>query len=188
MAESYGVRVVTILGGSFMFVGLFLSSYAPRLSFMYLSYGILFGSGTSLCTTMALIVIGDYFDRNNVALVVGFIASGSSLGTVVLPPSIEMLVEACGWRAALRAMGAAGVALALLGFVYPYKPRSEEHGSKDEEKSMLDFGVLKNRAFLLWICATSVSAFGYFLPHFFLVSRAQFVLARVNWFKFIEII
>ena len=166
MAESYGVRVVTILGGLLMFVGLFLSSYAPRLAFMYLTYGVLFGTGTSLCTTMALIVTADYFNKN-LALVTGFIAAGSSLGTLILAPTIQTLVQAYGWRVTFRIMGVAGIVLALTGFVYPSTPRAQVHGS--QKKPLFELRVLKNRAFLLWIIASAVSAFGYYIPHFFLV-------------------
>ena len=108
-----------------MSVGLFLSSYAPSLLFLYISYGLLLGIGTSLCGTMALIVTADYFDKH-LSLATGIVASGSSFGTLALSPTLQVLVE---FRLAttFRIMGLGGIMMAIAGLVYKRVNRNPIH-------------------------------------------------------------
>lgn len=167
LAGRYGVRVVTIAGGLVMSVGLFLSSYAPSLLFLYISYGLLLGIGTSLCGTMALIVSADYFDKH-LSLATGIVASGSSFGTLAFAPTLQVLVENFGWQTTFRIMGLGGIMMAVTGLVYKKVNRSSVHMSP-EANQCFDMSVLKNKAFVMWTLATTVAGFGYFIPHFFLV-------------------
>ena len=167
LAGRYGVRVVTIAGGLIMSVGLFLSSYAPSLLFLYISYGLLLGIGTSLCGTMALIVTADYFDKH-LSLATGIVASGSSFGTLALAPTLQVLVENLGWQKTFRIMGLGGIMMALAGLVYKTVNRNPVH-MPPERSQCFDMSVLKNKAFVTWTIATTVAGFGYFIPHFFLV-------------------
>jgi len=150
-----------------MSVGLFLSSYAPSILFLYISYGLLLGIGTSLCATMALIVSADYFDKH-LSLATGIVASGSSFGTLVFPPTLQILVERYGWQTTFRIMGLGGILMAITGLVYRSVNRNHVPLPANGNQ-FFDISVLKNRAFVLWTIATTVAGFGYFIPHFFLV-------------------
>jgi MCP family monocarboxylic acid transporter-like MFS transporter 10 len=186
LAERYGVRTVTIAGGIVISCGLFLSAYAPSLLVMYLTYGLLFGIGTSLCGTMALIVTMEYFDKH-LSLATGIASSGSRFGTLSLAPLLQYLLGRYGWQLTFKMFGCVGILLAVVGLVFrPIQKRnnggfhrrrsSQDHGScitkhTDCRKfDLFDCSVLKNKAFILWIIATSSAGFGYFIPHFFLVS------------------
>ena len=167
LAERYGVRVVTIAGGLVMSVGLFLSSYAPSLVFLYISYGVLLGIGTSLCGTMALIVTADYFDKH-LSLATGIVASGSSFGTLAFAPTLQVLVGKFGWQTTFRIMCLGGIVLAITGLVYKRVNRNLVH-LPSRKNQCFDLSVLRNKSFVVWTLATSVAGFGYFIPHFFLV-------------------
>ena len=173
LAGRYGVRVVTIAGGLVMSVGLFLSSYAPSLPFLYISYGLLLGIGTSLCATMAMIVSADYFDRH-LSLATGIVASGSSFGTLALAPTLQTLVEKFGWQTTFRLMGLGGLLITVSGFLYKTVKRDKAE-IPPLTNQCFDTSVLKNKAFVLWTLATTIAGFGYFIPHFFLVGK------RTNW-------
>ncbi|XP_068714138.1 monocarboxylate transporter 10-like isoform X1 [Montipora capricornis] len=182
LAGRYGVRVVTIAGGLVMSIGLFLSSYAPSLLFLYISYGLLLGIGTSLCATMVLIVSADYFDKH-LSLATGIVASGSSFGTLVLAPTLQVLVENFGWRTTFRIMGLGGIMITFTGFVYKtVKPSPVQ--IRPETNQCFDLSVLKNKAFVLWTIATTVAGFGYYIPHFFLVRYSEDLgisLSKSTW-------
>lgn len=150
-----------------MSVGLFLSSYAPSLLFLYISYGLLLGIGTSLCGTMALIVSADYFDKH-LSLATGIIASGSSFGTLAFPPTLQVVVESYGWQTTFRIMGLGGIMMAITGFVYKTVNRGPVHMPPGANQCF-DMSVLRNKSFVIWTLATTVAGFGYFIPHFFLV-------------------
>ena len=171
LAGRYGVRIVTIAGGLVMSVGLFLSSYAPSLLFLYISYGLLLGIGTSLCATMALIVSADYFDKH-LSLATGIVASGSSFGTVVFPPTLQLIVQRYGWESSFRIMGLGGIMMAITGLVYRSVNRQNHVPLGAERNQCFDMSVLNNRGFVLWTVATTIAGFGYFIPHFFLVSKS----------------
>ena len=173
LAGRYGVRVVTIAGGLVMSVGLFLSSYAPSLSFLYISYGLLLGIGTSLCATMALIVSADYFDRH-LSLATGIVASGSSFGTLALAPTLQTLVEKFGWQTTFRIMGLGGLLITVSGFLYKTVKRDTVQ-IPSQTNQCFDISVLKNKEFVLWTLATTIAGFGYFIPHFFLVGNWGFI-------------
>lgn len=169
-----------------MSVGLFLSSYAPSILFLYISYGLLLGIGTSLCATMALIVSADYFDKH-LSLATGIVASGSSFGTLVFPPTLQILVERYGWQTTFRIMGLGGILMAITGLVYRSVNRNHVPLPANRNQ-FFDTSVLKNRAFVLWIIATTVAGFGYFIPHFFLVRKKfseQSVLAQSSLPQFV---
>lgn len=154
-----------------MSVGLFLSSYAPSLLFLYISYGLLLGIGTSLCATMALIVSADYFDKH-LSLATGIVASGSSFGTVVFPPTLQLIVQRYGWESSFRIMGLGGIMMAITGLVYRSVNRPNHVPLGPERNQCFDMSVLNNRGFVLWTVATTIAGFGYFIPHFFLVSKS----------------
>ena len=161
-----------------MSVGLFLSSYAPSILFLYFSYGLLLGIGTSLCATMALIVSADYFDKH-LSLATGIVASGSSFGTLVFPPTLQILVERYGWQTTFRIMGLGGILMAITGLVYRSVNRNHVPLPANGNQ-FFDTSVLKNRAFVLWTIATTVAGFGYFIPHFFLVRKRVSSLGKLS--------
>ena len=161
-----------------MSVGLFLSSYAPSILFLYISYGLLLGIGTSLCATMALIVSADYFDKH-LSLATGIVASGSSFGTLVFPPTLQILVERYGWQTTFRIMGLGGILMAITGLVYRSVNRNHVPIPANGNQ-FFDTSVLKNKAFVLWTIATTVAGFGYFIPHFFLVRKRIYILGKLS--------
>lgn len=182
LAERYGVRLVTIAGGLVMSVGLFLSSYAPSLVFLYISYGVLLGIGTSLCGTMALIVTADYFDKH-LSLATGIVASGSSFGTLAFAPTLQVLVGKFGWQTTFRIMCLGGIVLAFTGLVYKRVNRNLVHLPSGKNQCF-DLSVLRNKSFVVWTLATSVAGFGYFIPHFFLVRYSEDLgipLSKGSW-------
>ena len=51
---------------------------------MYLTYGVMFGAGTSLAYNPSLVILGHYF-RRRLGLVNGIVTAGSSVFTIGLP-------------------------------------------------------------------------------------------------------
>lgn len=166
---------------------------------MYLTYGLLFGIGTSLCGTMALIVTMEYFDKH-LSLATGIVASGGSLGTLSLAPLIQYLLGRFGWQLTFKLLGFVGLLLAVVGLVFkPIKKRGEREPLRRHsqdcgscvtnctccEFNFFDFSVLKNKAFILWIIATSSSGLGYFIPYFFVVSIILCIHTIIIIYQFI---
>uniref|UniRef100_A0A3B3UIB8 Solute carrier family 16 member 12 n=1 Tax=Poecilia latipinna TaxID=48699 RepID=A0A3B3UIB8_9TELE len=97
-------RVTVFLGGLLSSAGLVLSSFASSLEFLYTSLGILTGLGYALSYTTAIAMVGKYFNEKK-ALAYGIALSGSGIGTFVLAPAVQLLIEHYSWRGALLVLG-----------------------------------------------------------------------------------
>lgn len=97
-------RVAVILGGFLASIGLVLSSFATSLEYLYLSLGVLTGLGFALCYTPAIAMVGVYFCERK-ALAYGIAMSGSGIGTFILAPVVQLLIEHYSWRGALLILG-----------------------------------------------------------------------------------
>ncbi|XP_006643245.2 monocarboxylate transporter 12-B [Lepisosteus oculatus] len=97
-------RIAIILGGFLASTGLVLSSFATSLEYLYLTLGVLTGIGFALCYTPAIAMVGKYFCERK-ALAYGIAMSGSGIGTFVLAPAVQLLIEHYSWRGALLILG-----------------------------------------------------------------------------------
>lgn len=62
------------------------------------------GLGFALCYTPAIAMVGTYFSERK-ALAYGIAMSGSGIGTFVLAPVVQLLIEYYSWRGALLILG-----------------------------------------------------------------------------------
>ncbi|KAM8923936.1 monocarboxylate transporter 12 [Pelodytes ibericus] len=93
-----------MLGGLLAATGLILSSFATSLEYLYLTLGVLTGLGFALCYSPAIAMVGKYFDKRK-ALAYGIAMSGSGIGTFILAPVVQLLIEQFSWRGALLILG-----------------------------------------------------------------------------------
>ncbi|XP_056325400.1 monocarboxylate transporter 12-B [Danio aesculapii] len=107
-------RVAVILGGFLASVGLVLSSFATSLEYLYATLGLLTGLGFALCYTPAIAMVGIYFCERK-ALAYGIAMSGSGIGTFILAPVVQLLIEHYSWRGALLILGGFVLNLCVCG-------------------------------------------------------------------------
>lgn len=93
-------RIAIMIGGLLSSTGLLLSSLATSVEFLYLTLGVLTGVGFALSYTPAIAMVGSYF-RQRKALAYGIAMSGSGIGTFILAPAVQLLIEFFSWRGAL---------------------------------------------------------------------------------------
>ncbi len=72
------------------------------------------GAGESACVPGALSLIADYFPREKRAQAVGIFQSALPASGIIGTPAIGWVADHHGWRAALFAMGAAGLVVTLI--------------------------------------------------------------------------
>lgn len=72
------------------------------------------GLGFALCYTPAIVMVGCYF-RQRKALAYGIAMSGSGIGTFVLAPVVQLLIELYSWRGALLVLSAFVANLCVCG-------------------------------------------------------------------------
>ncbi|XP_053548896.1 monocarboxylate transporter 12 [Bombina bombina] len=104
VSNHFSCQVGIILGGLLASTGLVLSSFATSLEYLYLTLGVLTGLGFALCYSPAIAMVGKYFDKRK-ALAYGIAMSGSGIGTFILAPVVQMLIEQYSWQGALLILG-----------------------------------------------------------------------------------
>uniref|UniRef100_A0A665VL24 Solute carrier family 16 member 12b n=1 Tax=Echeneis naucrates TaxID=173247 RepID=A0A665VL24_ECHNA len=114
VGNHWSCRVSVVTGGLLSSCGLLLSSFTTSLELLYFSLGVLTGLGFALCYTPAIAMVGVYFRRRR-ALAYGIAMSGSGIGTFVLAPAVQLLIELYSWRGALLILSAFVANLCVCG-------------------------------------------------------------------------
>ncbi|XP_076599413.1 monocarboxylate transporter 12-B-like isoform X2 [Chaetodon auriga] len=126
-------RATVILGGLLSSAGLILSSFSSCLEHLYICLGFLTGLGFALSYTPAIAMVGRYFSERK-ALAYGIALSGSGIGTFILAPVVQLLIDHYSWRGALLIMGGFVSNLCVCGaLMRPLEPRG---GDRIWENSM----------------------------------------------------
>src|SRR5215471_20528314 len=120
--DRYGPRQMFPLGALCLGLGLILSAQARTPWHLYLTWGVLVGQGLNLIgfvphlTQMSL-----WFHRRR-GLASGLVLSGASMGTMILVPGLQYLVNSYGWRLAYAVLG-----LLVLGLLIPLNALWQRH-------------------------------------------------------------
>jgi MFS family permease len=165
MAGRLGPSPVVAGGAVLVGAGLLLSSLATSLWQVYLAYGVLLGAGTSAAFLPCIGAVGQWFDRNR-GLAIGVAVAGSGVGTVVVAPLSEALIDGLGWRSAARVLAGGGAVLLLLA-------AGVVRGRGDAARQRGGLGVWRRPTFRLLYAAAVVGAFGYLVPFVYLVPYAR---------------
>lgn len=99
LADRVGARRLVIGGGALIATGLALTSEVGSIAAGYATIGVGVGVGGGMIASPMYSTAGGWFDRRR-ALAMGLVASGNGLGTLLLVPFAESLIDDGGWRSA----------------------------------------------------------------------------------------
>ncbi|XP_073683401.1 monocarboxylate transporter 9a [Garra rufa] len=117
--ENFGARPVTVFSGVMVAGGLMLSAFAPSVSFLIFSYGIVVGIGCGLAYAATLTITCQYFDKRR-GLALGIVTTGSSVGGFIYATLQNELIELFGLEGCLLIIGA--LSLNLMVCAGPMRP------------------------------------------------------------------
>ena len=161
LCDRFGCRRVAFVGALLSVTGLFLTSLVTRLQYMYLTYGLLWGIGSSFSFVPSIVMLGEYFDKR-LALANGLGTSGSGVGSLVASPAINYLLRVVGWSNSLRILSGAAVFLVVACFLYkPHKTRQCDRNVTKQCSQLCDVSIWKNRAYVVWVLTVALFQFGY---------------------------
>jgi MFS family permease len=112
LIDRFGPRVFFPLGALFMGIGLVAASYTSTIWHLYLFFGVIIAVGVNtLSFTSHMSLIPKWFFRKK-GLASGLVLSGIGVGSMVLAPSIQFIIDTAGWRYAFLIL--AGITLFIL--------------------------------------------------------------------------
>ena len=96
LSDKIGLRLTSVIGAVLATLGMGLSAFFfNHISVLYLTYGLMFGSGASLVYTPSLTILGHYF-KKRLGVVNGIVTAGSSVFTIGLSFMNQYILETHG--------------------------------------------------------------------------------------------
>ncbi|XP_020283845.1 uncharacterized protein LOC109854795 isoform X2 [Pseudomyrmex gracilis] len=117
LSTKYSYKTVTLIGGAFAASGMMLSYFANSVTYLYISYGLMVGIGAGLSFPPTVYIVTQYFEKLR-GFANGLCISGSAIGTIVLPPFLQYLLDCFGYRGAVLIMGAITLNTLICGLLY----------------------------------------------------------------------
>ncbi|XP_065584791.1 monocarboxylate transporter 2-like isoform X2 [Artemia franciscana] len=179
-------RLAAVLGGLIAALGCLFSSFASQFLQLFLSYGIIFGTGVGLTRDTATLMVGQYFKRRR-EMVEIILMSGSGVGIAAMSAIVQGTLSTIGWRFGLQVVTCLILLSSLFGCCYRsaslYHPqrrailhlknqrRKIKDKTKIEEKPpLLDFSTLRSKTVRILLVSTAISYWGILAPLVLLVS------------------
>ncbi|ORX96148.1 MFS general substrate transporter [Basidiobolus meristosporus CBS 931.73] len=162
LADMYGFKRIQFLGNVILCGGLIIASFASEVWHLYLSQGVLYGLGGSLCFFPAVSVPSQWFTKRR-GLATGIAVSGGGIGGLALAPITRSLISKVGFRWSLRILGLGGfVLLSIASILLRTRIQSKPN------TPILDFLLFRNPRFTVLFLIGMIVSFGYLVPFFFL--------------------
>jgi MFS family permease len=104
VSDRHGTRLVVIMGGVLLGLGLVTASQATSLGSFQLLFGVLVGLAAGSFYTPVTATTARWFTRHR-SLAVALVSAGVSMGSAVMAPLARWLISAYDWRFAMMVLG-----------------------------------------------------------------------------------
>ncbi|MGB5823534.1 MAG: OFA family MFS transporter [Proteocatella sp.] len=144
--DKYNPRIFILIGGGLVSLGWILSSFAPNIYILTLTYGVISGSGVGIAYGAPMTVVAKWFPEKK-GLAVGLVLIGFGLSPLITAPLARNLVEYYGIMNTFLILGLSfGVIIAILSYPFKYPSLQEESGltSVKQEAVILNETDTKN--------------------------------------------
>ncbi len=116
-----GPRVVALTGGALYGLGIFLASFTHRLSWLYLTYGVIGGIGLGLGYIVPVAVLVKWFpDRRG--LITGIAVGGFGAGALITAPVATRLIQSVGVLSTFAYLGIAYLIVTVITGLFMQNP------------------------------------------------------------------
>lgn len=169
----FGCRVAIAVGCLSCAVGLALGSLVPNIMLLYLAFSFPFGLGISFVYVSVPVTVTEYFNkRRSVAL--GCVTAGQGLGTMILGPTLQALLDAFDWRNTLLIMSGVLAFVSLTGCFVKGNDQDVTSSSTQAKKNSKNFSwnlsAWKSPKFLVLLVMAGITNFSRMIPYVHLVS------------------
>jgi OFA family oxalate/formate antiporter-like MFS transporter len=116
-----GPRLVALTGGALYGLGIFLASFTHRLSWLYLTYGVIGGIGLGLGYIVPVAVLVKWFpDRRG--LITGIAVGGFGAGALITAPVATRLIQSVGVLSTFAYLGIAYLIVTVMAGLFMQNP------------------------------------------------------------------
>ncbi|KAL7391239.1 hypothetical protein ABVT39_006500 [Epinephelus coioides] len=181
----FSQRVVIIVGGLLSATGMLMASLDLGLPCLYLTMGILQGTGICFAWIPANSMVSHYFVRWR-PIAYAIASSGECVFAVLFSPFFQWLIERYGWQGSLLIIGGLQLNLCVCGALMRplptvQSPIQETNDNLEGDAAVLppkrkvifQFSLMRKPELLFYILFAIFAAAGFFIPPLFLVPFAN---------------
>ncbi|KAJ5128038.1 hypothetical protein N7448_008817, partial [Penicillium atrosanguineum] len=170
IVDTYGPRPVMLPCTFLCLFSLCMTSLSTEYYQIILAQGIGYGLGAGGIFTTCLICVSQWFVKQR-GLAMGITVAGSSIGGVVFPFFLQLVMEDVGFNGMVR-YTALFIGIALVGAFFLLSARLPPK-KWDSEMAWFDFTLFKNRGFAFYALGSYFVMWGLWAPFDYLPSMAQ---------------
>jgi MFS family permease len=174
LVSIYGVHYVLIIGTILIAFGLEMAGFSSQIWHLYLTQGIVFGIGSACIYVCIMSCSPQWFSKRR-GLALGIIASGSGIGGLIIPFVMTPINQSLGPAWTYRILGFICLVCNAVACLTVKAKTPIDARNRKKLSQIINFSVLKNTNFVIFLIASNIGLFGYFIPYFFLPSYATFL-------------
>jgi DHA1 family bicyclomycin/chloramphenicol resistance-like MFS transporter len=173
LADALGRRPVLFAGLAVFLAATAAAWLAPSIHAL-IGARVVQGMGAGVCVVIGRAIIGDLYDRDRAASMIGYVTMGYGLAPMLAPAAGGLIDQWYGWRVSFLFLAACGIAVTLLAWrVLPETARPSHEASEPLLAAIA--GLARVPAFWAVALANSLGASTYFT----FLGGGAFVGARV---------
>ncbi|KAL9954137.1 hypothetical protein ACROYT_G041635 [Oculina patagonica] len=171
LLNRFGFRITTILGCLSCSVGLLVGSFAPNIIVLYIAFSFPFALGVSFVYVSAPIIVTHYFTKRR-PFALGIVTAGQGLGTMILGPTLQALVDVFDWRNTFRVFAGILTVACLTGF-FLHQNTSSSVDQNRVPSIKLNISILKNSTVIILVITAGVYEFSRMVPYVHLIKHCD---------------
>ncbi|XP_015912580.1 monocarboxylate transporter 9 isoform X2 [Parasteatoda tepidariorum] len=143
LTNRFGSRLVMIAGSLVSCTAMILSTMAPTIDVLMVTYGVMGGIGFGLVFLPAVVSVSHYFSTKR-ALATGVAVCGSGVGAFVFAPLCQVLLNMYEWQGALLILAGLTLNCAVFGGLMrpldpaPYQKPLLQRIAEEKERHRMD--------------------------------------------------
>jgi len=165
-ADRFGPRPVLLVAAAMLGVSLVATSRVESIWVGYVTYGLGVGIAVACAYVPMVATVGAWFERRRTTAL-GVAVAGIGVGTLVLAPLSERLIDAYGWRTAYVVLGTGGAALLVVASLGAHRPPTELRQAPAPLRR-----IVRQRGFVILYVSTLLLSMALFVPFVFIKSYA----------------
>ncbi|KAF9162315.1 hypothetical protein DFQ26_003678 [Actinomortierella ambigua] len=171
----FGYKVILYSGSIIGSAGLLLASWTTELWQLYITQGIMFGIGCSFINLSATAIPPLWYDKHR-GTAMGICFSGAGIGGLILGFAIPALIKALDIYWTLRIFAIFHFVCTMFAAIVMRGPRQLSGPPVETKKVVMDWKMMRDPGFILWLLAATMFGFAYAVPFIYIPDFAKDVV------------